>query len=285
VARAGAGGPLLRPSPPRAPTASAGPVPTAPAREPTDPARDMTLRVRLFSADGREAPRTIEVRGDVVTVGRGADNLVRLDQPTVSTQHLKILSGLVVADSGSLNGTFVGGERIKGAVVIEVGTVIELGGSGTRLMVEALEPSGSARGTSDAGREERSDGAESAPPVTTVVAALTHPATPQAAGSARTTEPTSTTVPAGQGGIDARLLHLAAERDQLRAELEAQRRAAEGLVEELRRRLTELTGAGQGEGEWSRRAGSVLSEYGPGPVRERLERAAQDATRRPLRSG
>lgn len=102
------------------------------------------LRIRLLSPDGEHTLRTFDCPAAAMSIGRAADNDLRIDQPTVSSQHLQVMTGLVVADCGSLNGTFVAGERIKGAALIESGQVVELGGTGTRLTIEQVpdaEPS------------------------------------------------------------------------------------------------------------------------------------------------
>lgn len=67
--------------------------------------------------------RAFVVEGSAVTVGRGQACDVVIDQPFVSKQHLRILRGTVVVDLGSSNGTFVGGERVQGAVLLERGPI------------------------------------------------------------------------------------------------------------------------------------------------------------------
>ncbi|WP_419191701.1 FHA domain-containing protein [Engelhardtia mirabilis] len=100
------------------------------------------IRVRVISSDGDTTLRTVEVQGNSLSVGRSVDNDLRLDEPTVSSLHLRILSGLVVADCSSLNGTFHDGVRLKGALLISSGETIELGGTGTRLRIEAVGSDG-----------------------------------------------------------------------------------------------------------------------------------------------
>ncbi len=67
--------------------------------------------------------RAFVVEGSAVTVGRGQACDVVIDQPFVSKQHLRILRGTVVVDLGSSNGTFVGGQRVQGAVLLERGPI------------------------------------------------------------------------------------------------------------------------------------------------------------------
>jgi DNA-binding NtrC family response regulator len=76
--------------------------------------------------------------GDMITVGTSGENHLVLGDPTVSRRHLSIAiepsGGIAVTDLGSSNGTFVGGVRIRSAVV-PAGTILQLGN--TRLRVEA----------------------------------------------------------------------------------------------------------------------------------------------------
>ena len=53
---------------------------------------------------------------DATTVGRHPDADIFLDDVTVSRQHVEVLrtaAGVLVKDLGSLNGTYVGGERVE----------------------------------------------------------------------------------------------------------------------------------------------------------------------------
>ncbi len=64
---------------------------------------------------GPNAGSTFLIEEDVTTVGRNPDNDVFLDDVTVSRKHAEILrrgSEFFVKDVGSLNGTYVGGERV-----------------------------------------------------------------------------------------------------------------------------------------------------------------------------
>jgi DNA-binding NtrC family response regulator len=76
--------------------------------------------------------------GDAITVGTSGENQLVLTDLTVSRRHLSIAiepaGGIAVTDLGSSNGTYVGGVRIRSAVV-PAGTVLQLGN--TRLRVEA----------------------------------------------------------------------------------------------------------------------------------------------------
>lgn len=69
----------------------------------------------LLVKHGPNAGSTFLIEADVTTVGRNPDNDVFLDDVTVSRKHAEILrrgSEFFVKDVGSLNGTYVGGERV-----------------------------------------------------------------------------------------------------------------------------------------------------------------------------
>lgn len=73
---------------------------------------------------------SFEVLGDV-TLGRGGDCQVCLDEPAVSRRHARLhwtYPGYVVEDLGSVNGTFVNGEQVtrqllRGGEILEIGLV------------------------------------------------------------------------------------------------------------------------------------------------------------------
>jgi phage tail-like protein len=53
--------------------------------------------------------------GTTVTIGRSPDNTIQLDNPLVSRRHAELhieTQGPVLTDTGSANGTFIGGERL-----------------------------------------------------------------------------------------------------------------------------------------------------------------------------
>lgn len=69
----------------------------------------------LWIVDGPDAGRVVPVAQGIV-VGRNAD--VSVADPTLSAQHLAVrpdADGLHIEDLGSRNGTFVGGDRVRGA--------------------------------------------------------------------------------------------------------------------------------------------------------------------------
>lgn len=78
------------------------------------------LAIAIDGAGGSALPGTI-------TVGRGSDNDVVVDDLMVSRHHAEIRNGEIV-DRGSQNGTFVNGTRVERAS-ISAGDVIGVGGS------------------------------------------------------------------------------------------------------------------------------------------------------------
>lgn len=84
--------------------------------------------------DERNPIRTFECRIEQsVTVGRNAGNsIVISDDITVSGTHccFKFYNGnLVLEDMGSFNGTYLNGQKIMEAVVVEKGAKIQIGAS------------------------------------------------------------------------------------------------------------------------------------------------------------
>jgi hypothetical protein len=111
-----------------------------------DPAETMVFRkpvlespravLREILRDGRE--RTIEVDGQVMTIGRATDNGLVIDDGRVSRHHGRLQArrgALVYTDLGSTNGTRVNGIRVD-EIVLGAGDRIELGD--TVLVVETL---------------------------------------------------------------------------------------------------------------------------------------------------
>lgn len=97
-------------------------------------------------APGRTKQARIELEGascyldrDVVTVGRGLDNDVVVEDRRVSRHHARIQRGprgWEVMDLASTNGTFVNGRQVKQRL-IESGDMISLGGLDMKFFLEA----------------------------------------------------------------------------------------------------------------------------------------------------
>ncbi|MEJ1230248.1 MAG: FHA domain-containing protein [Galbitalea sp.] len=67
---------------------------------------------------------------DTTTVGRHPEADIFLDDVTVSRRHSEFLrsgSGFAVSDLGSLNGTYLDGERIQGTAPLHDGAEVQVG--------------------------------------------------------------------------------------------------------------------------------------------------------------
>jgi DNA-binding transcriptional ArsR family regulator len=88
----------------------------------------MTAAVEVWAIGGR---RTFELTGERVTVGKGSDNDLSLeDDETVSRLHAvldRFPAGWCVTDLGSSNGTHVNGERIFAARRLHHGDEVRVG--------------------------------------------------------------------------------------------------------------------------------------------------------------
>jgi serine phosphatase RsbU (regulator of sigma subunit) len=84
----------------------------------------------LVVLDGSDPGRRVPLSATPITVGRDAARDLVLDDSEVSRSHLRVSvvsSRVLIEDLNSTNGTFVRGRRIKGAVQIAEGTLVQLG--------------------------------------------------------------------------------------------------------------------------------------------------------------
>ncbi len=84
----------------------------------------------LVYANGRLQGQRLALKRAVVTIGRGEDNDIWLDDDLASRQHAELAwdQGLVyVTDCGSMNGVLLQGKRIRGSVLIEQDALLEIG--------------------------------------------------------------------------------------------------------------------------------------------------------------
>ena len=92
----------------------------------------------LAVLDGVEGGRQIRVAGRL-TLGRGDDAGLLIDDPEISRAHALLnptADGLELQDLGSLNGTWVNGERISAVTRLARGDVIKIGA--TRIEVRSV---------------------------------------------------------------------------------------------------------------------------------------------------
>lgn len=108
----------------------------------SEPSNTSDWILRPFGEDEKVEPIAVDV-DTPVRVGRSADNELCLADREVSSHHLMISideeKRLVVEDLGSLNGTFVDGERVQRRV-LAVGHVVRAGASGPGFVVERSAP-------------------------------------------------------------------------------------------------------------------------------------------------
>ncbi|HKO98290.1 MAG TPA: FhaA domain-containing protein [Pyrinomonadaceae bacterium] len=106
----------------------------APKRSPFEKIPDVRLIARItMRGNVREIPLALKPGGRRVSVGRVSDNEIALNDTSVSKLHAAITMNqqgtLLVADTGSTNGTFINGRRIAygEARQIEDGDVVGFG--------------------------------------------------------------------------------------------------------------------------------------------------------------
>ena len=88
-------------------------------------------RLVLMAPDGQQ---TVDLAAHN-SLGRHPDNTIQLLDKIVSKNHCQILArdgGFVLRDLGSLNGTFVNGERVEGEVPLEHGDELAMGSTKAR---------------------------------------------------------------------------------------------------------------------------------------------------------
>src|SRR5262245_32844797 len=104
--------------------------------------REGMLRVRALSLEisaGPDTGRIVHVEGPTFIVGTGDGTDLRLTDPTVSREHLRIAlspQGVLVRDEGSKNGSWCAGMRIT-EVLLTQGIVLELGDTRLTLRIDA----------------------------------------------------------------------------------------------------------------------------------------------------
>lgn len=79
---------------------------------------------------GRFQGQRLELKRTIITIGRGEDNDIWLDDDMASREHAEIAwdKGLVyVTDCNSLNGVLLNGQRIRGSALIEPNELLEIG--------------------------------------------------------------------------------------------------------------------------------------------------------------
>lgn len=110
--------------------AAAAPVPSP---KPVKQAKQKKRRGQPHSisiADGPQAGVSAPLDGEPVTIGRGSDCQIKLDDDYSSTRHARIFLSdgqWWVEDLGSTNGTYLDGQRLTRPVQAEIGGSIRIG--------------------------------------------------------------------------------------------------------------------------------------------------------------
>src|SRR5262249_22757359 len=101
------------------------------------------MHARLIIEQGEGSPATYELKpGETVTLGRSRSNTVVLQDEHASRQHAQITwegDRWVLQDLGTLNGTFVNGEKLGQGRVLAHGQVIGI--ADMRLRFAVFDPS------------------------------------------------------------------------------------------------------------------------------------------------
>lgn len=95
--------------------------------------------------------KEVSVGTKEVSIGRSPDNVLVIDNPAVSHYHARVFreeDRLMLEDFGSLNGTFVNGQRVK-MVMLKPGDSVTIG-KHTIVVTESREFDGFATGTGEA---------------------------------------------------------------------------------------------------------------------------------------
>jgi pSer/pThr/pTyr-binding forkhead associated (FHA) protein len=85
---------------------------------------------KLVITEGSNAGETVPLSGETITLGRGGDSTIRLDDDYVSTRHARFVTNgeeWFIEDMGSTNGTYIGSTRVTRATAITPGTSVRLG--------------------------------------------------------------------------------------------------------------------------------------------------------------
>jgi len=116
-----------------APQATVEPVQTPapldePAADAAGPVSDLVGGALVLTL--ATPPATFTIARSIATLGRGADNTIRLDDLSVSRRHARIVyrrAGYWLSDLGSMGGTWVNGTRLAAPHEIRAGEVIDIG--------------------------------------------------------------------------------------------------------------------------------------------------------------
>jgi pSer/pThr/pTyr-binding forkhead associated (FHA) protein len=111
-----------RPAPAAAPTTTAAPEPR--------PKRRRGVPRQLVVTEGALAGTTVSLGDSPVTLGRGHDCTLVLDDDYASTHHARLAPDgdrWMIEDLGSTNGTYLGRAKVSRPTAVPIGTPIRIG--------------------------------------------------------------------------------------------------------------------------------------------------------------
>ena len=85
-------------------------------------------KLQIFLPDGREV--THDLPEEKTTVGRIPENMLQIEDASVSSRHAEILfenNAWFIRDIGSTNGSYLNGGRLVGALPITKGDRLQIG--------------------------------------------------------------------------------------------------------------------------------------------------------------
>jgi len=90
------------------------------------------MTIKVFIYDGSVKGRSVQIKGDSASVGRGPSNDIQIDEPSVSKRHARIFkarTGYSIEDLRSQNGTWINGGFIASGkkIAIETGVPVSIG--------------------------------------------------------------------------------------------------------------------------------------------------------------
>src|SRR5512137_2214621 len=90
------------------------------------------MTIMVFVHNGPLKGRSMQINKDSASIGRGPDNDIRIDDPSVSKRHAMIFKtpkGYSIEDLRSQNGTWIDGSLIASGkkIEIDIGVPISLG--------------------------------------------------------------------------------------------------------------------------------------------------------------
>jgi pSer/pThr/pTyr-binding forkhead associated (FHA) protein len=112
----------------QASTAKRAKQPKQPKQKP--PRKRRGAPTKLVITEGSNAGESLPLSGETITLGRGSDSTIRLDDDYVSTRHARFVTNgeeWFIEDMGSTNGTYIGSTRVTRATAITPGTAVRLG--------------------------------------------------------------------------------------------------------------------------------------------------------------